>query len=314
MGGISLGEMTYRLSSKILDERTRGSERVWREIGAFLLAPTRGINRLIRGEMGKVKQKSSYEIEDVMSSISVGPTLFYKPGQIYNANGNVSFRLDLYYGNPYSDKTRKPYDYFNLKTIFNVGTQPLINQVSVIGYLFGKNYRYKNNQKMLFGLFQHYDYISNTSYEVFGQSLGPGIIYKFPTIPEIDFQTSLHFAGIILGGGSNIPEAFKYEADGTAYRGYNFSVGVTGKFESLLNIKNRAYLFLGVYDFQYFTEDGADGWDNLLMFNPRIGFAVNPTTYVGVEYNLFHRISNYVKYEDFKTTVNELKLFISNTF
>ena len=129
MGGIALGEMTYRLSSKILDERTTGSERVWREIGAFLLAPTRGVNRLFRGEMGKVRQKSSYEIEDVMSSISVGPSLFYNPGKIYNANGNVSFRLDLYYGNPYEAKTRKPFDFFNIKTVFSVGTQPLVSQV-----------------------------------------------------------------------------------------------------------------------------------------------------------------------------------------
>jgi hypothetical protein len=314
MGGIALGEMTYRLSSKILDERTRGSERVWREIGAFLVAPSRGVNRLIRGEIGKVKQKSSYELEDVMSSISIGPALFYKQGEVYKANGNVSFRLDLFYGNPFAEKTRKPYDYFNFKTILTAGTQPFLSQVNVIGYIFGKNYRYKNDQKMLFGLFQHYDYYNNTSYEVFGQSLGPGIIYKFPTIPEIDFQTSLHFAATILGGGSNIPEAFKYEADGTAYRGYNFSVGFTSKFESLLNIKNRAYLFLGLYDFQFFVEDGADGSENLLMLNPRVGFAVNPTTYIGVEYNMFHRISHYEKYNDFTTRVNELKLFISNTF
>jgi hypothetical protein len=314
MGGIALGEITYRLSSKILDERTRGGERVWREIGAFLLAPTRGVNRLFRGEMGKVKQKSSYEIEDVMSSISIGPSLFYKPGQIYNANGNVAFRLDMYYGNPYSEKNRKPYDYFNLKTIFNAGTQPLINQVSVIGFLIGKNYKYKADQKILFGLFQHFDYYSNTAYEIFGQSIGPGIIYKFPTLTGVDFQTSLHFAGIVLGGGSNIPEAFKYEADGTAFRSYNFSIGFTSKFESILSIKNRAYLFLGLYDFQFYTEDGADGRDNLFMFNPRVGFAVTPTTYVGMEYNLFHRMSHYVKYNDFRTTVNELKLFISNSF
>jgi hypothetical protein len=314
MGGIALGEMTYRLSSKILDERTTGAERVWREIGAFLLAPTRGVNRFFRGEMSRVKQKSSYEIEDVYSSMSVGPALFYKPGQIYNANGNVSFRLDLYYGNPYEEKTRKPFDFFNVKTIFNIGTQPLVNQVSVIGYLFGKNYKYKADQKILVGLFQHFDYLNNTSYEIFGQSIGPGIIYKFPTVSDVEFSSSLHFAGIVLGGGSNIKEAFKYEADGTAYRDYNFSVGFTSKFESIINIKKRAYLFLGLYNYQFYTEDGADGTDNLLIFNPRIGIAVTPSTYIGTEYNLYHRISKYDKYGTFRTTVNELKLFISNSF
>lgn len=314
LGGIALGEMTYRLSSKILDERTRGGERVWREIGAFLLAPTRGINRFFRGEMTRVKQKSSFEIEDVYSSISIGPGIFYNPGKFYNANGNVSFRLDLFYGNPYSEKTRKPYDFFNVKAIFNAGTQPLINQINVYGFIFGKNLKYKTNQKMLVGMFQHYDYFDNTSYRIGAQSIGAGIIYKIPTVAQVDFQTSMHFAGIILGGGSNIKEAFKYEADGTAYRDYNFSMGFTGKFESILNIRNKAYIFLGLYDFQFYTLDGAEGRDNLLIFNPRIGIAVTPRIYVGTEFSLFHRRSHYVKYNDFRTTVNEIKLFISNSF
>lgn len=314
MGGIALGEMTYRLSSKILDERKRGGERVWREIGAFLLSPMRGINRLIRGEMSRVKQKSSYEIEDVYSSVSAGPSLYYESGKMYSGNGNVSLRLDLYYGNPYADKTRKPYDFFNVKSIFNFGTQPMVNQVNVYGFILGKNLKYKDEQKILFGLFQHFDYFNNTGYEIFGQSLGPGIMYKFPTNPAVDFQTSLHFTGIILGGGSNIPEAFKYEADGTAYRDYNFSVGFANKFEALLNLKKRAYLFIGLYNFQFYTEDGADGKDNLLLFNPRIGFAITPSVYFGGELNLFSRTSDYTKYGTFKTNVNELRLFISNNF
>jgi hypothetical protein len=314
MGGIALGEMTYRLSSKILDERTTGSERVWREIGAFLLAPTRGVNRLFRGEMSRVKQKSSYEIEDVYSSISLGPAFFYKPGEINKANGNVAFRLDLYYGKPFEEKARKPYDFFNVKAIFNVGTQPKVNQVSVIGYLFGKNIKQSSDKKMLIGLFQHFDYYSNTSYEIFGQSIGPGIVYKIPTRSGVEFEALFHFAGIALGGGSNIKEAFKYEADGTAYRDYNFSVGFTNKFETLMNIKKTAYFFLGIYDFQYYTEDGADGTDNLLMFNPRFAIAITPTLYIGTDYNLYHRISKYDKYGTFKTTVNQLKFFISNSF
>ena len=314
MGGIALGEMTYRLSSKILDERTRGSERVWREVGAFLLSPMRGINRFFRGEMGKVKQKSSYEIEDVYSSVSVGPSLYYEPGKMYSGNGNVSLRLDLYYGNPYAEKTRKPYDFFNVKTIFNFGTQPMINQVNVNGYLLGKNVRYKDDQKILIGLFQQFDYFNNVGYELFGQSLGPGIMYKFPTNPSVDFQTSLHFTGIILGGNSNVKEAFKYEADGTAYRDYNFSIGYTTKFETLLNLKSKAYLFLGLYNFMFFTEDGADGTDNLLIFNPRIGFAVTPTTYIGSELNAYARTSKYDKYGTYKFNMTELRLFISNSF
>ncbi len=314
LGGIALGEMTYRLSSKIIDERKTGSERVWREIGAFLLAPTRGINRFFRGEMSRVKQKSSYEIEDVYSTISIGPSFYYKMGQLYQGNGNLSLRLDLYYGNPYINKSRKPYDFFNVKTIFSVGTQPLINQVNVYGLIFGKNYRYKADQKILIGMFQHFDYYDNTNYRIGAQSIGAGIIYRIPTVSAVNFETSIHLAGIVLGGGSNIEEAFKYEADGTAYRDYNFGMGYSNKVETMLTIKNRGYLFLGLYNYTIYTIDGADGRDNLLMFTPRVAFALNEKTNLGFEYNYYRRASYYVKYNNFFTNVFEMKLFISNNF
>src|SRR5262245_19956655 len=37
MGGISLGEMLYRTSSRILDNTATGAERTWREIGATIV-------------------------------------------------------------------------------------------------------------------------------------------------------------------------------------------------------------------------------------------------------------------------------------
>ena len=49
--GILLGEVTYRLSSNILDDRTTGPERAFREILAGLINPIRGFNRLVRREM-----------------------------------------------------------------------------------------------------------------------------------------------------------------------------------------------------------------------------------------------------------------------
>src|SRR5687768_6828352 len=41
LSGMFLGEIFYKLSSNILDDRTRGSQRVWREILAGLINPPR---------------------------------------------------------------------------------------------------------------------------------------------------------------------------------------------------------------------------------------------------------------------------------
>ena len=63
-----------------------------------------------------------------------------------------------------------------------------------------------------------------------------------------------------------------------------------------------------------YTIDGADGRDNLIIFTPRIAFALNEKTNLGFEYNYYRRGSYYVKYNNFFTNVYEMKLFISNNF
>jgi hypothetical protein len=223
-------------------------------------------------------------------------------------------RLDMYYGNPFTEKSRKPYDFFNFKGLFSIGTQPLLSQISVYGLLFGKNYKYKSDQKMLIGMFQHFDYYHSTYYEIGANSLGAGIVFKFPTVSDVTFESSLHIAGIVLGGGNNVPEAYKYEADGTAYRDYNFGSGFANKFETYLGFKNKGYIFLGLYNFMIYTIDGADGRDNLIIFTPRVGVKVTPTTDIGFEFSYYRRASNYTKLNDVLTKVYEAKVFISNSF
>ena len=51
--GAFLGEVLYRISSNILDDRRRGSNRVWREVFAGVVNPTRALNRLTQGKMSE---------------------------------------------------------------------------------------------------------------------------------------------------------------------------------------------------------------------------------------------------------------------
>jgi hypothetical protein len=56
LGGITLGEMLWRFSSLVLDNQATGSERTWREIGATVINPVRGFNRLVRGETARISE------------------------------------------------------------------------------------------------------------------------------------------------------------------------------------------------------------------------------------------------------------------
>ena len=53
IGGANFGEILYRLSYMVTDNRASGSERVWSEIWGTLINPVRGFNRAISGEIGQ---------------------------------------------------------------------------------------------------------------------------------------------------------------------------------------------------------------------------------------------------------------------
>ena len=55
IGGIARGEVSYRVSSLILDNTKRGKGRFGREAAALLIDPIRGFNRLVTGDATEVK-------------------------------------------------------------------------------------------------------------------------------------------------------------------------------------------------------------------------------------------------------------------
>ena len=59
ISGMFLGEVLYRISSNILDDRARGINRFWRELIAGILDPPRALNRLTQGKMFRVTNKRS---------------------------------------------------------------------------------------------------------------------------------------------------------------------------------------------------------------------------------------------------------------
>lgn len=50
IGGMCIGEVCFRASDLVFDDRTHGAERVGREISGFLLSPMRGVTRLLTGD------------------------------------------------------------------------------------------------------------------------------------------------------------------------------------------------------------------------------------------------------------------------
>jgi hypothetical protein len=114
--GPLLGEGLYRLSSAVLDDSKTGVERVLRELGASILSPMRGFNRLYTGDMWK-KRAPPLKLHPLRLSLDAGADALHtwdgKSAQSYDPTMFVAAEID--YGDllPKHDGTIGPLESFD---------------------------------------------------------------------------------------------------------------------------------------------------------------------------------------------------------
>src|SRR5205085_3324329 len=114
--GMFGGEVIYRLTSNILDDRTTGFERVAREFVAGILSPMRFASRLTQGKLTTVTTDEVYQKEPLDLVISAGARFINDQSQFGNGIMNGLLNVDFDYGDPFEKRERKPFDYFTLRT------------------------------------------------------------------------------------------------------------------------------------------------------------------------------------------------------
>ena len=166
LGGMFAGEVLYRLSSNVIDERTTGTERVGREFLALLVSPGRAFTRFMNGKMFAHNTEEVYQKEPLDVVISAGGILINDQNTFGTGPTGYFFDADFDYGNPFEKRYRKPYDYFQLRADMNFGLgRKFVDNVIGYGILTGTNAKI-GNFEMLFGTFQHFDYWDNKLFEL----------------------------------------------------------------------------------------------------------------------------------------------------
>ena len=318
--GIVLGEILYRISSNILDDRTRGRERVFREILAGIIDPMRGINRLLQGKTFRHTNKEIYQKEPL------NITLY---GGIRNINGQSHsflsgktseiFNLQVDYGNPFEVLPKKAFDLFRLRVDMNFGVgRKFVDNVTGYGILFGHNTQV-DKVALLMGGFMYYDYWDNTTFELGTVSLGYGVFSKLPIGKTSNLYTSVHLGVVPLAGGSTGPVP-----DTSQYRDYSYGYGWEGKFEISLVLGKVATIGINYYYFMIhnFNNTGRNEYTPELLqigtlgtnytniFKPRITFQVYKSFSIGLEQYMYYQVHNQEGYSSFTSFRTEQKIFI----
>ncbi len=340
-GGIALGEMTYRLSALVLDDSKRGFSRFAREFLGTLLCPVKGLNRLISGDMWKVKHSyykyHDYERIPVDFTMTVGTRYLAADNHLFRGEYNPYIDFRFQYGDAFDTEATAPYDYFTARATIGLSkNQPLIGQINLLGKLWGTTTTTRSGMEVLFGIFQHFNYYDSEEvidgsgripYKISETtSFGPGVIYKFPKVNDmVNLEQRLFLSGILLGGSLT---DYYHVID----RNYNMGSGYSLKNNTILDFNKYGMFALNVNLYHIFSWKGYSDEDlensnplylnaqgdkgNALLgvVNPMIEINLNEHFRVNLEMSYYYRKTHYARHDDVVSKTFETKLGVAYHF
>lgn len=261
-GGISLGEITFRLSDLILDNRAEGVERIAREFLGGILSPTRLINRITTKELWRKDSGKG----NLMKLSPFALDLYFSNKSIVYDSWNKKLRalalgVEVAYGEFDEESIRKPYDWFYVKGEFNIiNGSAYLTQLNGVGVVFHKKIATSQNMTLSGGVFQYFNYYNlndttissvRTPYYISeAASFGPGFL-----LGNNGKHTSAElrvFTGAVLLGAS-ISDYFKIDD-----RDYNMGNGASVKLYGNLNFKQKVRMSAFSENYLIYTWKGVD--------------------------------------------------------
>jgi Domain of unknown function (DUF3943) len=307
INGAFIGEILYRLSSNILDDRTRGFQRVARELLAGLIDPMRGFNRILQGKTFRRTNKEVYQKEPLNVSLYAGIHKINDGRNPVIGEGTNSAMLNIQfdYGNPFENRARKPFDFFKLRTEFDFGVgRKILSNLTGYGILFGKNVSY-GNHSVLFGVFQYSDYWDNKTFELGAIAFGGGVFSKLPLSKTSELYTNIHIGVIPFAGNST-----RFGPDTSQFRDYNFGDGLEGKFETTLNLGKYATASMIFYYYIIRTYVGLPGDNFIGIVKPRITVRLYKGLSIGFEHYMYANDRYLKDYPAIHSVRTEQKIFL----
>lgn len=275
IGGAALGEVLYRASDAVLDDRLTGGARFERELVSFILSPMRGLNRIITGEAWKVRptRRRQFGTPNFSVRLSAGYKMLVYQGKWNNLHQGAAIELDTEYGDRFEVKSTKPYDYFTFKAQLQmIKTQPILSQIELKGRLLAREIFDDYRSQGSIGLYQHFDfYDSDTIGKIekvpfklgVPASVGVGFMFRDVEHRKWVFDCFLHANGIALG--SILSDHYQ-----TDERNYNWASGFSLKGGlNMVFAKNKFAFSLSHNYFRLFTWRGYRYGTDLRLVNFR---------------------------------------------
>lgn len=219
IGGAAIGEVLYRTSDLLLDDRSVGGERFGRELAAFIVSPMRGFTRVVTGRAWERRVTSGrrFGVPPVSVEIALGNRYISLINNDEGSRFGLAAAVHIEYGNRI-ESSDQPYDWFSFYVEGNaIKTQPLLSRMAIIGRLFSRQVVANDRFNLSLGMYQHFDFFDSDTIKVsevndrtwpctipyklgVPASAGFGAMGAYNPAPQWRLGGYLHLNGILLGG------------------------------------------------------------------------------------------------------------------
>jgi hypothetical protein len=303
IGGTFLGEPLFRMSNLLL-ESADGTPSVWREVGAALISPSTGFNRLAFGERFDTVFPSHHPA--YYSQLQIGASYASHltdrgvPQPVEHGAGDLTFAMA--YGLPGKDDYAyaRPFDYFSFEV--DAATANVFESIFSRGLLAGTDYAMGSNYRGVWGLYGSYDYVSPQTFRVSSTALSLGTTAQWWLSRKVALQGTA-LGGVGYGAGGTI--------HGQGERDYHYGLTPQSLIALRMIFGERAALDLTGRD--YFVSRVAStesrGSENILRGEASATVRIWGRHALTVKYVVSHREASYPDLGDRNQTLGTVWLF-----
>jgi hypothetical protein len=230
MGGATLGEVSRRVSDLALDNTATGGHRFVRELGAGLVNPVRGIDRVIRGHAWKRGANApDAHPEWLQGQLGVGALALGsdRSGDDVTQTG-AKVDLRLVYGD-YDALVGKPFSHFAIDVELTSIPETRLYLIRGRGSLFGKVIDSTGANKFTLAGFARYDYVRSRAFELGAQSVSVGLTRQWVISERTKAVTNVNLRAVPIAAVED--ELVDVSGEG---RNYDYGYGVGSEVDVML--------------------------------------------------------------------------------
>jgi hypothetical protein len=296
LGGVALGEISDRLSSRVLQ---RGGK--WRGLAAGAVSPAGGAQRVLGGVHRQERAVSAgVEPPAPRNSLAIG----YLSQEAKGAAGAQAFvEFTSQERSPFDEAVRRPFDAFEFEVEVTPGDRAIVTRTRAKGLLARRFLRRAERSQLVAGVFQEYDYVNLSSYELGGQSLSGGLLYRRKWGASTEIRAGAELRGLVLGG---ISSDHAERAD----RGYDYGPGLGSALSVSLRHGGRELLRFEHGFLWLKSISGADAVHRATFTRAEVQIPVAVGIGVGADLGIWGRDSRYDRLPPANQRVTRVRIYL----